>query len=457
MRRISGKRPSQVHVPRLAMALIAAQAVSTFLSESSFLPIRTNFGYFELTALLLVVVTVFLLDTYRLPVKWHPLIMTLGVWFLVALISLFELPQDRLAFSSRFFWISVPQAMVFFLQFVFSLTLYNLLTLEERLLTYLLRCFAISVPVIVLWVLADQIGSGGDAYVSGPFAGRSHMGIYMFGALWILLVYCYWPDIHRWERWAALPGIGLALYAIATSLRQSVYAATIVGLGGLALSFVIARGRERFQISGTLLLLAPVLAFLYFAGGQYIPQLAFFQRELDGLDSRLEEASETVETAEGQASFDALQWYGVMRAFQENPILGIGWQGFYRSEYSPLGNEIHSTPLRVLAETGMIGMAVYLLFMAIVFTRALRLFLLARKTPYQLSALVLLIAFVSETVSQWYNRMFTDRAYWMLLVVFLVFEYLLLQKVKVKAGPEARPAWRPVASLPPEPISVAEN
>ncbi len=127
------------------------------------------------------------------------------------------------------------------------------------------------------------------------------------------------------------------------------------------------------------------------------------------------------EMAESQNFFE-MQRVGVMTAFRDYPIFGIGWGGFYRSRYSPTGHEVHSTPLRFLAELGLVGLALYLALMWVLLVGSLRIVALLRRTVYRTPALVLAIALWSLSVSYVYNRHITERTFWLLLLFFVTFE-----------------------------------
>lgn len=413
-------------VPRPLKALILVISLGTFFSEAKLIPgIRNNAGFFELFGFILIVYGIFVFHLQRYKLKAHPIIFIVGLWFVVALISLTQLPAERLHWTTKYLSLSSVQTIVFLFQCLLMLTLFNFLR-QEKVFVFFLRSMVIALTIVGVWVMWDQFITGSYAS-AGPFRSRSHMGIYCLGGFWILLVYRFWPTITQRERWLVMPAIGMIFYAIMVSLRQSVYVAFIAGLLGLAVSFVFARGKDRFNISASFLLLVPFALWLYFFGSVYFPQLSLTQRELAGLDERLQEATVDDEDP-GDASFDSGQRAGALAAFGDHPILGLGWLGFYESAYSPTGHELHSTPFRILAELGLMGFVPYLLYLVVLIGGVIRLFWRARPTPYQLSALVLMIGMFSVTMSHWYNRMFTDRPYWMLLVVFMVFEALMGEK-----------------------------
>ncbi|GIK56053.1 MAG: hypothetical protein HND44_04020 [Chloroflexi bacterium] len=407
-------------LPKAARLLLGVLAISAFLSDVKFIPgIRNNVGPFELFGFLFIVMV--LVHYYRDNIKlyFHPLIIIVGWWFILAFTSLLWLVEpDNLQ-------LSLVQVVVFLFQFFFLLVMYNVLLREPDLLLPLFRWFAVGVLFVGIWVLIDQITSGGNLNAVGPFRGRSHMGIYMFGAFWILLIYTFWPGLSRRERWLIFPLLAMVAYTIAISLRQSVYTAFIVGLVGLVASLLILRGSDRLKITIPALFVSGILALLFFYGGESSYSVNLFRRELTGLDARLSQATASLDDPENVNSFDSIQRRGAIQSFMDHPVRGIGWQGFYRSIYSGTGNELHSTPWRLLAELGLLGFIPYLIYLSILLLGSVRLFLLARPTPYQLPAMIMMVAFFSVTVSHYYNRMFTDRPNWFLLVVFLIFEAIV--------------------------------
>ena len=428
----SNKWNGQRRVPVFLLVLLAAQTFAAFLSETKFIPsIKNNVGVFEVNAVVLIGAALVYYYKHRLPVRLHPIFAIMSVWLLAASLSLFQLPPDRLEFG-------VTAVIILMFQLVFTVVLHNLLSLHQTHLIFLLRCVACSLAVIGLWVLVDQMTSSGDINAAGPFRNRTHMGIYMYSAFWMVVFYLFWPGVSRGERWGLSAILALTLYAVAVSGRQSIYIAFIVGLAGLVLSFVITSGRERFKIGRAVMLVACLVGIFFLGASPYLRQLDFFRAEAATVGEKLERATANGDSSEGAEDFVALQRAGALRAFYDHPFLGIGWGGFYRSEYSPTGDEMHSTPLRFLAELGLAGVTIYLSLMGYLLIGALRLFLRARKTSLQFPAWVLWVAFCSLSVSQYYNRMFTDRAYWLLLVAFLGFEAFLLNQ----------PESMPIRSIP---------
>lgn len=418
-------KPKLAEPPRIINWLIALLAIGAFWSESDFVTrlipvIRFNIGLFELITIFLAVLSFLYFYKSFLTIKIDPLLVLVVFWFLASLVSLAQVSLDR------FMWGALG-VLILFLQLLFMLLLLNLLLQFPSILSSLFHWLVVAVLVMGVWVVLDQLQDVTNYNASGPFAGRSHMGIYMLGAFWLMLIVGFWPSTSSTLRWLATLATVLATYCVATSLRQSVYTSFVIGVIGLSASFFVLKGRERIKLS--LFGLLPVLVGIVLLVSSAIQvdtgsvtQLTMFRREFLGLGDRL--AMSVASEEEGKA-FDQLQREGAVRAFWDHPFLGIGWNSFYRSEYSPTGHELHSSTLRFVAELGIVGVAIYICLLTLTIGRAGLLFLRMRNTPYQTPVFILFIAFGSLAVSHYYNRMFTDRPYWLLLVLLMYFDQTL--------------------------------
>jgi O-antigen ligase len=174
------------------------------------------------------------------------------------------------------------------------------------------------------------------------------------------------------------------------------------------------------------------------------------------IDDRLKDAVGVTEEDATEKSFFALQKEGVRTAFLAHPLLGVGWGGFAKSQWSPTGHEVHSTPLRFVAETGLLGICLYVMFMALTATAAWRAFKRLRATPYGPAAYVLLAGFATLCVSYLYNRHITERTFWLLLAVLVTqdgFSLAWVRRARVSARVRAtyaptRPHSRAIRHLP---------
>jgi O-antigen ligase len=408
--------------------LIALEAFCAYLTATRFFEgTRHNIGAFEVSTALLFCFMILYFLKHDIPIRTHPVIIIIGLMVIAAGISLVMIPPLRLMNG-------VFATLIMLFMFMTVLTLYNLVSLDERYLVLLLRALVFSAAIASIWGLMEGISSGGYIGATGSYRGRGQMGMISLSSFWIVLTYAFWPKVSKWERLAVYFVLPLVLYCLAVSGRKSVYIAFALGLAGLAVSLLFAYGRGRLMVLGMLLVVGLTLGLLYSVVSDYWTPAAFFKdraeeaRENFLLMTGIQDEAEA--TAYNEDQFVQLQQQGAVRALAENPILGIGWGGFYRSKYSPTGHEMHSTPFRFLAELGLVGITLYLCLMGRLFGGAFKLWLSSRKTSYQSSAMILCVALCSLSVSYLYNRQVSERTGFLIIVILLGFEALILRKTR---------------------------
>ncbi len=432
----------QRHQPLSLRALLAVAVFAAFLTQTKLIPgIETNFGIFETVSLLVFLGWIAgLFGPTRLYAR-HPIVITLLVMVLAAAVSQVNVPADRWK------WSFIDLAILAFL-LVWILVIYNLVVAHRIRPVFFLRWVTYSILIIGPWIAYQGITTGGEPGAVGPFRNRAHMAFYMLTGFWLVLMYRFWPGISAKQRWASHVAMSFAIYAVAVSGRRSVYLAMFVGLLALGISFLAAgRGRKtRFVTTGAFVI--AIVALFYVYGAAFFPRATFFQERVHQIGYQLRSAISPPDEVSGEESFIALQRQGALLAFRSSPLIGIGWGGFYRSQYSPTGHEVHSTPLRFLAELGMIGVAVYLSLMGYLLYHATRLALRMRSTPWGNVYLVMALALWSMSVSYLYNRHVTERTFWLLLIVFLSLELFSRDYIRYlrKARRGARGAWRQPAA-----------
>ena len=430
---------ARVELPRILLFILAVLCLASFLTETRFLPLQNNVGAFELVSLVLFIVTFAFFYFRNLRLRFHPVIGILGVLLFAALLSQYQVPFLQLYFT-------VTQVIILLALLIFVFVMYNLLTLDKKYFVFLLRWYAYAAVVVGVWVVADQIVSGGNLDSPGPLRNRAHLGIYMLTAFWALFLYIFLPDTSRRERVFLAIGLAVVLYGIAISGRRSVYVALVVGLGAISFGFLLLHGKARLAALLVPFVALAVFAVFYGIGTRYLPNLDFFETRVGLVQSRLDLAyaayiDPNADPNPDDPNFIALQREGGLRAFSDHPILGIGWGGFWESDYSPTGHEMHSTPMKFVAELGLVGIVLYVVFSGSLAYLCLRNLFAAKNTPYQISALVLSVALLSCYVSYVYNRQMTDRGFWMLLAIILSFEVLL--------GDALKPTRAPLQIVPP--------
>ncbi len=119
-----------------------------------------------------------------------------------------------------------------------------------------------------------------------------------------------------------------------------------------------------------------------------------------------------------QSSFFENNWGGALKAFSDRPITGTGLGGFWKN----YGNyEVHSTYLKMLGETGLIGTFGYVTFM-ILFMLLFRV-RKSRHNPYS-NYMKEMFPFVLGCIVSWsYTYHLRKREFWILLALLLILKY----------------------------------
>lgn len=431
-------------LPLWLRLLLPAVIFAAFLTETKFIPsLEHNVGIFELLGGLLVAIC-FLRPQATRP-RWNSALRLLGALLAAAVAS-----QINLAAGHRLFGLLQLAILAFML--LFLLAAYNL-ALSYRLSPgYILRWTTWAVLIVGPWIVLQARQAEANLDAVGPFRNRAHMGSYMLTAFWLVVVYYFWPNRHRFKALLCTLAMTLTLYAVAVSGRRSVYTSLAVGLIALVASQIVTR-RRRLVLAWVAILAVGFLSAFFVYGEELLPRASFFRERVFTVDDRLRAALGVEGEQAEEKSFIALQKEGGRRAFIAHPLLGIGWGGFAESSYSPTGHEMHSTPLRLLAETGLVGFVLYSLWMLYLLVRSSRMFLYLRATPFGPAYQVLTIALWSLSVSYLYNRHITERTCWLLLVVFLLFETVesaysrrVAASRRLRSRVHAMPARQPAAA-----------
>lgn len=419
----------------LPLALLLPLLIfSSFLTASKFIPgIRNNAGPFEVVAAILILAFLLYYRKPRLRLRGHPIIAVVGLMFAAAALSQLNVPpaQARMGLIQTVI-------LLFLLAFLFAL--YNLVLHYGVQPVRILRWITYAVLVVGPWVMIEGMQAEADIQAAGPFRNRAHMASYMLTAFWLVMLFALWPHRFRRDRWFGHGALILTLYAISVSGRRSVYLALFVGLATLAVGWLAANRGRRLAALRTAAVAVGFLTFFYTSGALFSSRAEFFQERVSLIGHRLEQAlaANPNERSE-EDSFFLLQRQGVRQAFYEHPILGIGWGAFAKSRYSPTGHEVHSTPLRFVAELGLTGVCLYATLMVLLLAGSVRLFVAMRRTPYGATYLALMVALWSLSLSYLYNRHITERTFWLLLLVYLVLE-AFAGAWKRRAGPTPRVA-----------------
>ena len=402
-------------LPGLYRFALGVLIFTAFLTQAKFIPsIRNNVGPFEVAGLLMI--AVFFLSPHTLrPLAFNATTRAaLGI-LVISLVSQLNIPETR-----RLAGLIAVAIQVFFA--LFLIVLYNLLRQHRVGPQTILRWVTLALLVVGPWIIIVGLGSQEMIQEVGPFRNRAHMASYMLTAFWMALVYSQWPGLRTRSRLIAYSCVAMTLYAVAVAGRRSVYLSLIVGLAALGATFLVATRQKRWRLVVAGVFVVGIIYAMYQYGPRFLPQLEFFQTRVGMIDERLGDALAVSAEAAEEGSFFALQREGIRHAFTTHPLLGIGWGGFAKSHYSPTGHEVHSTPLRFLAETGLAGFLLYLTLMISLLRSAWLAFLWMRGTPYGNAYLVLALGFTSLLLSYAYNRHVTERTFWLLIAVIFAAE-----------------------------------
>jgi O-antigen ligase len=124
-------------------------------------------------------------------------------------------------------------------------------------------------------------------------------------------------------------------------------------------------------------------------------------------------------------------------AFLDKPLVGIGYGAFMKSEYSEFDAEVHSMPLRILAECGLVGFIAYAAFMLALLYYAFQNILLARNTRWNNFSTLLFASLLALQVNYLYNQAVRARPFWLLVAIVIALHRILAQrKFSRKAGEE---------------------
>jgi hypothetical protein len=283
---------------------------------------------------------------------------------------------------------------------------YNAIKTEDHQKTLIV---IIAMVVLVIAFREFRNFSAGDGFdydrrAQGPFwivgLGANHLGAFIAhsGALLagLLLV-----DRNTKRRWLYAAGLLFSLHPLFFAYSRGAYLAALVVLGVLG----VVRSR---------LLLVPLVA-LVFTWQVVLP------------DSVVERITMT-ETAEGRLESSAAErvvlWEHAKELFANNPIFGIGFNGFELSRRGEELRDTHNFYLKVACEQGVIG----LLLLAAVLLRALwtgwRLYLTGRSDFHR----GLGLGFFASVFAVAVTNIFGDRFSYFALGAFFWMSYGAVQR-----------------------------
>jgi len=316
---------------------------------------------------------VFVIMTYRLPA---------GTFMMAASLGSLLLQREPIRMP-RFFWIFVAWTAWACVGYVVteypdavqeSLIERGKLLLVTLVAVNALRTWAL-VRYFMVFMLASYLLFPARStlmnYVTGnTLAGRA-IGPFLYSnpndlaALTILMLgpaLALWAAAARrsWIRWMGLAGA--AMLTVLIVLTQS--RAAFIALAAMALPSSVALARRRPR---AVVVLAGLLGFAL-----YVAPPAFWER-LRGLrTTTVQTTGQTEAQGSTRQRYEVLQ--NAMRIIRDHPVLGVGLgaYGLANFRYNPALGELdtHNTYLNVLAETGVLGLVLYLAIVASVIRSA---------------------------------------------------------------------------------------
>lgn len=237
---------------------------------------------------------------------------------------------------------------------------------DERFVITILRIFVMETVVIALqsFVEAYFTSSGGVITTrvrSGLFVDVNYYSAYLITVISVAVGLMLTEKMKPW-RYFYLFGIGVLILGVLLTLsRAGVLALAFLFLVFACYSIIHLRGVRKLTTAASILgfLIAVVVLMLSPVGGKFLDVVNIVARaeaSVQGIDRSFIQRSEIVEIG--------------VRAFEAHPFIGVGYGSFeksfhrYRESQVDVGSEraAHNTPLRILAETGIIGFSGAFLF-----------------------------------------------------------------------------------------------
>jgi len=256
-----------------------------------------------------------------------------------------------------------------------------------------------------------------DPYrIVATFRASGQVGVYCLSTFFLAVAYssCGWLSLRKRALLWSLAATMVVL--ITFSSRRSAIASLVIG----AAFFLISRIRQPARI-----IFYSLIFFLTLSASAVL--LNYNPEAKEYLLKRLT-VLEFPEDPTGSEAFFESNFGSALDAFLDKPLVGIGYGAFSDSEYSEFGAEVHSTPLRILAECGLVGFIAYAAFILALLYYAFQNILLARNTRWNNFSTLLFASLLALQVSYLYNRAVRDRTFWLLVAFTIALYRILAQK-----------------------------
>jgi hypothetical protein len=241
---------------------------------------------------------------------------------------------------------------------------------------------------------ADQVGR-----VRGPFYMSSQLGQFLFGSVFFTFSLSLMDMGKKWKYMAG----AVALAAVPVMILTGRRSATIGCVCGLIALLVNKRWRGKIVV----LLLLVAMVFVSMAiFSQTNSFTAKIYHRFTGMTPEIEAPSN---------KFFEEQAVSAVDAFNSAPILGVGL-GAYQYKFSPSNHELHDTYLSVMAETGILGSAFFIVSFTLTIAVVVKT-LFKRNSPSW--TLPLAAYALASFVSAFHNVLFRDRLFWLCFALLL--------------------------------------
>ncbi len=200
----------------------------------------------------------------------------------------------------------------------------------------------------------------------------------------------------------------ITILVAALCMIMTVKIGSIIGIIIGGIGFAIYKQKISFIVPVLL-----VLGLLYSQSSrlaELFPTTA--KRIEDKVSTRLD-----IEKVSSDDGFLAENYSAAFEAFVDNPVCGSGLMGF-QGVYSK--HEVHSTPMKLLGETGLLGCFGYLVFAFGALKSVARIRMALPDNPYR-EYMELLLPFIFGCCVSWlYTYHMRKREFWILMIVVVV-------------------------------------
>ncbi|MBI3838013.1 MAG: O-antigen ligase family protein [Planctomycetia bacterium] len=274
-------------------------------------------------------------------------------------------------------------------------------------------------PILVAWVVGflilaiictydsgalitnrRMIYPGVEGRLRGPFRTTGQLAAYSLSSFFVLLAAAKFVSPSRWVSKAGVLACMAPLFIVLAS-RRSAVASLVVGYVAL---LAVSKHRLRIFLGTAVPPVTIVLSLFLFGPPELQAYLINRARPLIGQDK------ERVDIAEDHFSRG-------LAAFQEHPVLGIGFGAFSDTRFGELTESItheqHSGYIAILAETGAVGFSIMMLLHVAVFYVLVQTW---RNSTgrYRELVMYMMVVLVALGVSEVYNRIWRERGMWII-------------------------------------------